>query len=198
VQRLSPLMKGLVETRARADAECFRLSLLIESLTLKLTKTQAERDSCDQLISRINNQIQPDQIEPVNAWQGRYGKRGAFRQAILKAITLAYPNPISTTEIAQYLQATFNLFFAIPGQRRTWAHNSINPRLRELVNSKAIQRIHDPSANIGKAGLWLWIPPDQASTDLHALAANAGLPTVGAIDQDYPVLEDCLEDDLPR
>ncbi|WP_265946161.1 hypothetical protein [Dechloromonas sp. A34] len=137
-------MKGLVETRARADAESNRLSHLIESLTLKLTKTQDERDSCDHLIASLNNQIQPGQIEPINAWQGRYGKRGAFRQAILKAITLAYPHPISTTEIAQYLQATFNLIFAIPSQRKIWVHNSINTRLRELANSKSIQRIHDP------------------------------------------------------
>jgi hypothetical protein len=194
-------MKGLVETRARADAECLRLSCLIESLTTKLAKATGERDSCDQLITRLNNQIQPAQIEPINAWQGRYGKRGSFRRAILQAITLAYPNPISTTEIALYLQATFNLTFATPSQRRTWAHNSVNPRLRELVNSKAIRRIHDPSANIGKVGLWLWIPLDQASADMYALAAHASLPTAGAFDQGglelelEPVPE---EDDLPR
>jgi len=104
-------MKGLVETRARVDAECIRLSSRIADLTVQLDKSRAERDSCDQLITKFNNRIRVSQIEPINAWQGRYGKRGNLKQALLEVIKQAYPDSIPTTEITLHLQAIFGLDF---------------------------------------------------------------------------------------
>lgn len=199
MQRLSPLMKGLVETRARADAECTRLPQLIDDLTAQLHKAQVERDSCDQLITKLNSQIQPRQIDPIHAWQGRYGKRGAFKQAILNLVKAAYPNSIPTTHLSYCLEATFELTFATRDERKHWVHYSIANQLRALVRNNLIERIHDPKVITGKTGYWRWIPPDQANADLKTLAAQAGLTTTSAFEppdiEAEPVPE---EDDLPR
>lgn len=70
VQKLSPVMKGLVETRARADGQCNKLARLIGTLSADLQRARAERDACDLLIAKINSHVRPDQIEPINAHQG--------------------------------------------------------------------------------------------------------------------------------
>lgn len=192
-------MKGLVETRARVDAEYNRLATLIAELTAKIAKVEAERNSCDQLITNLNSQIKPAYIEPVYAWQGRYGKRGALKQALLNLVTTAYPNSISTTQLSSCLEALFSLTFATQDERTQWVNNSIGKQLRGLVYDNIIERIHNPARCAGHPGTWRWIPPDQAFTDLQALAAQAGLPTSCALYQDCLELEPAPEDDdLPR
>ena len=199
MQKLSPLMKGLVETRARADAECLRLSLLIENLTTQLAKATSERNSCDQLISRINNQIQPSQIEPINAWQNRYGKRGTLKQTIITTLKNAYPNILSTSQICSSLQSKFNLAFNTPSERKDWVSNSIGNLLNKLARAQKILRLHNPTINSGQPGLWQWIPNNQENSNLQTLAAHAGLTTVGALGIEDLELEPAPEeDDLPR
>lgn len=199
MQKLSPLMKGLVETRARADAQCLRLSHLIEHLTSQLAKSTSERNSCDQLITSLNSQIQPGQIEPINAWQGRYGKRGTLKAIILQALREAYPSELSTTHIAALLQHLFALEFQTPAQRKAWVRDTINNRLQALVHANLIHRTHDPKANTGRPGTWQWIPPGQAFSNLQTLSGQAGIHTTCALDQDYLELEPAPEeDDLPR
>ncbi len=73
----------------RVDAECIQLSSLIAALTARLKKSQTKRDSCDRRISRLNNQIRTSQIEQIHAWQGKYGKRGAFKQELCNVIEKA-------------------------------------------------------------------------------------------------------------
>lgn len=198
MQKLSPLMKGLVETRARVDAECIRLSSRIADLTARLDKSQVERDSCDRLITKLNNRIRVSHIEPINAWQGRYGRRGALRQAVLDVIKESYPDSLSTAEIASLLQATFNLDFVTCADRNEWCRHSVKGPLKRLARTKVIARVHDPAANTGKTGRWRWIPPD-SSTSLAVQAAAAGLGTSYALDADHLEAEPPPEeDDLPR
>lgn len=192
-------MKGLVETRARVDAEYSRLATLIDELNAKIAKVEAERNSCDQLITKLNARIQANQIEPINGWQGRYGTRGALKFTILQALQIAYPNELTTSVIANHLQNTFDLLFITANERRTWVHHTVNNRLNALARAKLIERTHNSEKCTGHPGTWRWIPPDSTSVSLQALAAHAGLPTVGALDIDDLALEPAPEeDDLPR
>lgn len=196
MQKLSPLMKGLVENRARLDAECIRLSRLIEDLTTKLRKASKQREACDRLITRQNSQVRVAQIQPIFAWQGHYGPRGALRQAIIDQIRLAYPSSISTTALIKNLEVAFGLCFVTSGQRQAWIKNSIKPRLRELANAKVIIRLHDPAANAGVTGVWEWAPEGPPAT-LASIAAAEGVHRVteGAV---IDPLSDVVDDDLPR
>lgn len=197
MQKLSPVMKGLVETRARADGQCSQLARLIESLTADLQRARAERDACDLLIAKINRHIRPNQIEPINAHQGRYGPHGSLRGTIITLIRSEYPNSITTTELVALLAIALQRNFATPDQRKAWIRCSVGPALRELVDDGVICRLHDPAVNTGRAGVWRWLPPKQPAGSLVQLAAAAGLATVAETARlaDEVTHDD---DDLPR
>lgn len=203
MQKLSPLMKGLVETRARVDAKYIRLASLIANLKTKIEKVEAERDSCDQLITKLNNSIKAHQIEPINAWQGRYGQRGALSKEILNTLQQAYPKSISTSTIALQVETTFQLTFYTRAERVHWAAKSLASRLSKLARDNIIERLHNPHANTGQPGLWRWIPKDSHSPNLQALASSTGVPVIQAATPDplefASMLEaDAEDDDLPR
>ena len=190
-------MKGLVETRARADAEYIRLASLIANLKTKIAKVEAERDSCDQLVTKLNNRIQAHQIEPINAWQGRYGQRGALSKEILATLQQAYPNSISTSVIALQVETAFQLTFYTRAERGHWAAKSLASRLSKLARDNVIERLHNPHANTGLPGLWRWIPKGSPSADLETLAREAGIPVIQACGPD-PLEPAPEEDNLPR
>jgi len=197
VQKLSPVMKGLVETRARADGQCNKLARLIESLSADFQRVRAERDACDLLIAKINSRIRPDQIEPINAHQGRYGPRGSLRGTLIALIRSEHPGSITTTELVALLSATFQRDFPTASQRKAWIKGSIKPALRDLVREGLVNRLHDPTVTDGMPGVWQWVPPKQPTGSLAQLAAAAGLPIVTetAPLDDEPTSSD---DNLPR
>jgi len=102
--RVTPsYLKGLAETRARADGELKRHQKLLSEIErkLKVAKADVERyqhmqvqvaqqlvvaqtdlDACDRLIRKCDARINPEEIEPISAWKGRYGKRGALKASI--------------------------------------------------------------------------------------------------------------------
>ena len=71
-------LKGLAETRARAAADILRYKQVIDEIMVSLAKAQAELEACDTLIKKFDDRLDPTQVEPINHWQGRYGKRGAL------------------------------------------------------------------------------------------------------------------------
>ena len=91
--RTHPYLKGLAETRARADGQCSLLEGQIEVLFRRLEKSQAERTSCDWLIRLFNPQLRPEAIQAISPGQRtRYGERGALTREIFAVLQLAYSN----------------------------------------------------------------------------------------------------------
>lgn len=222
MQRLSPLMKGLVETRARADADHQNALQAASLRTEHLSRMVAEhkrlqgalqrsityayaqaktalnaREACDQLIQKVDSTVTPALIEPINAWQGRYGQRGALGKAVQDIVEMAYPAEITTTDVAARIQQQFGLTFATPKERKTWVKTSIQGRLGYLLRLGIIERLHDPKINSGKAGRWRAIPAKLTNNDLVALATKAGIPLT-YFTGELVVPEDSEEDDLPK
>lgn len=83
MQKVPSYLKGLAETRARVHAERSRLERLHVKIGQRLAEATAECDACDRLIKKYDGRLDPTTIVPIRAWQGRYGKRGALKQAIL-------------------------------------------------------------------------------------------------------------------
>lgn len=217
-------MKGLVETRARADAglqnalnSLAHRTEYLSQLTTTFERKAAElkrsistandmanealqvRDACDQFIQKLMEGIDPRKIIPVDGWQGRYGPRGALGKAVQKVVEAAYPNEVMTEEVAASIHQLYSLTFVTPAERKEWKRVSILGRLAYLYRTGRIERLHDPKANTGRPGTWRWIPPNQAFTDLQAFAVQAGIHTTCALDQDDLELEPAPEeDDLPR
>ncbi len=219
-------MKGLVETRARADAglqnalnSLAHRTEYLSQLTTTFERKAAElkrsintandianealqvRNACDQFIQKLMEGIDPRKIIPVDGWQGRYGPRGALGKAVQKVVEAAYPHEITTEEVAASIHQSYSLTFVTPAERKEWKRVSILGRLGYLCRTGRIERLHDPKSNSGQPGSWRWIPADQPFADLQAIATRAGIHTTFALDQDQLELEPEAtpeEDDLPR
>jgi|GEM_PF-4648916 len=83
MQKTPSYLKGLAETRARAAADVLRYQQIIDEVMVSLARAQAEVDACDMLIRKFDDRLDPTQIEPVAHWKGRYGKRGALKEAAM-------------------------------------------------------------------------------------------------------------------
>ncbi|UCV10425.1 hypothetical protein KI614_09415 [Dechloromonas denitrificans] len=219
--RTSPYLKGLAETRARVDADYVRASERLTSANHQLKQARAlvarlekaipalqtqvllantTRYACDTLIVSLNPDIEPAEIQPIRAWQGRYGKRGTLGQLVQAIIETAYPEPITTIAVAQQLETQLNLTFATPADRAHWMKATVNARLNYLGRTGVIERLHPATAAYGKPGIWRG-KPHELYPSLNALATHAGLATTSAPEQNdlELVLEPAPEeDDLPR
>lgn len=202
-----PYLKGLVETRARAAGNIRRLFQTQKDLSVRMARlqqqlrmseqrlllvnkqlslSQDELLACDQLILKVNAQCSPERIEPIQAWKGRYGKRGQLRITIVQTLKKAYPRALSSFELEWELLAVFRLEFPSPQARNSWFQNSLRGTLKVLTQSGDVERLHKAEKNAARKGRWRWKPPAGAQTlgELSALAEAAGIGTQQAPDDE--------------
>lgn len=146
-------LKGLAETRARAAADMLRYRQVIDEVMVSLAKAQAELKACDRLIKKFDERLEPALIEPVLHWKGRYGKRGALREAILALLQEEAPAAVTTTEIGWQMQLKFDIGFNHWTERKRWMTNSIGNCLKKLVKDGLVEPCHDQSRT-GEVGSW--------------------------------------------
>jgi hypothetical protein len=191
-------LKGLAETRARVAADVQRYQQLHDEIGQTLDKAKAELAACDMLIRKFDERLNPELIEPIKAWKGRYGKRGARKEAILEVLKARAPGFVTTTEIAWTLQIRFQLDFFSWQEKDSWINNSVAKFLRNLAKEGVVERLHDPAANTGEVGRWCWIGEGcEALADLTALAESSGITPPHSSSEHYEPEEEPATDDLP-
>lgn len=155
-------LKGLAETRARAAADVLRYKQILDEVTASLARAQAELASCDTLIRKFDARLDPQQIDPVAGWQGRYGKRGALREAVLALLREYAPNPVSTSEVGLKMQLKFNIAFDHPRERKQWMSNSVAGCLKILAKDGLVEQCPEMSG-ASNVGYWLVVPHSRPS-----------------------------------
>ena len=166
VRKTPSYLKGLAETRARADGDVQRLQRIHEDIGQKLTEAIAERDACDKLIRKYDVRLNPELITPIRGWKGRYGRRGQLRESVLQLLQNRFPDTVTTTELSWELEIEFNLDFVTRAERKQWGHSSLVTALRSLVVGGKVERLHDISAGpTGEVGRWRWISDAALSLD---------------------------------
>lgn len=160
-------LKGLAETRARAAGDVLRLERLQGDVAQAHEKARFELAAADALICRFDPRLDPTQIPPLRAWAGRYGKRGALREAILKYLREAHPQELTTTEIAVRLQAELGLDFTMAAACEEWVHNSVRAQLRRLAREGEAEHTSEASPGT-KVGRWrlISIGPSEVNSAL--------------------------------
>jgi hypothetical protein len=139
--KIPSYLKGLVETRARADAYAARLERLSAELEAALAKARRDRESCDNLIRAYNDRLDPATISPVDGRRGRYGPRGAFLAAMVSFIQSAYPSDVTSAEVEWHLILHFQLDFATSVERKRWKKQSVLNKLQNLTREGVIERL---------------------------------------------------------
>jgi hypothetical protein len=156
--KIPSYLKGLVETRARADAYATRLERLAAELQAALATARRDRESCDNLIRACNDKLDPALIVPIAGRRGRYGRHGAFTAAMLSFIESAYPSEVTSAEVAWHLILHFQLDFATSIERKRWKKGSVLNKLQKLTNEGVIERSEQEDELFGiTPGRWRWV-----------------------------------------
>lgn len=170
-------LKGLAETRARAAGDVERFSEIRDDVMKRLAAAQSVLASCDRLIEKYDTRLDPNLIKPIHAWQGRYGKRGALRTYIHRVIQEAWPEEITTAEVAWSVQIEFQIHFDTWQQKKHWKDKSVLNTIHSLLKEGVVERLHDAERPpTGEVGRWRWKKDSYPSLDhLRALAEESGV-----------------------
>jgi len=193
MKKVPSYLKGLAETHARSAGDVQRLEKVLIEVNKKLLDAKAELAACDRLIRKFDTRLNPNLIVPINAWMGRYGKRGELRKAVCKMLKDCAPGELTTLEIAWEIQLTFKLDFQTTLERRTWHKNSLGRTLNALHDRGVVERLHDISEGPnGEVGRWRWKSEINTLDELRAQAAAQGVGTQQVPEEDACSVEkDC-------
>jgi hypothetical protein len=156
-------LKWMAEKRARLAGDLEQSRLLAEELAQRLAKLQHQLSALDETIRLFDSTVDPTSIPPVVAWQGRYGKLGGFRQALIDVIQARSPAWVASDHVEIGLIARLGICFQSPAHRKRWRENSLGPALRRLLNDGTLERQHDPEVKTGKHGYWRLKQPEAIS-----------------------------------
>ena len=79
-------LKWLAEKRARVANDTMQTGRMVQELTERHQRLQTQLAALDETIKVYDRTIDPTSIAPVAAWQGRYGKRGVMRGALVEIL----------------------------------------------------------------------------------------------------------------
>lgn len=116
----------------------------------------AELGSMDQVVRMYDEGINPSAIEPINGWQGNYGKRGALREFLVETLRSRAPEYISTSELELLTVTQFSLVFEHPALRKHWYDGSFRGTIKVLANQGIIERSHNADTYTREIGSWRW------------------------------------------
>lgn len=172
-------LKGLAETRARADGDVLRLERLLAEITADLSRAKSDRDACDRLIRRFDPALNPEAIEPIQAQKGLYGKHGGLTRAVENAVRSAAPTPITTWEVGLAAAMELKLEFVSRKDRSEWMHNTLGRCLRRMLDQGTVERVADVFDENDQARTrWRWLGvPCTTLDDLRRQAAAKGVTT---------------------
>lgn len=156
-RELAPLERAIAKVHARIERLVDREMLVAEKLA-----------ACDKLIREFDGRVDPAGIAAIQAWAGRYGKRGNFSKQ-LRGILDQHPEGLATRRIAGLLAATLGLTFLSEADRNAWTANSVRTQLREWLVAGLVEVEHPRGVRAGA----VWRPRRVASLTLGELRARA-------------------------
>jgi hypothetical protein len=120
VRKTPPFLKALAERRARAAGEGNRLQEITETVAKQLATAVATLSELDAKLRRVESRLNPSDIAPIRGRKGSHRlPRGTLQKTILEIVKAA--GPVTTTEIANEIEARFQLEFVIEQLRITSA-----------------------------------------------------------------------------
>jgi hypothetical protein len=189
-------LKGLAETRARAAGDLQRINRLAErldfrceemqdemkrldleleqsilvraSLTSRREKAIADLGACDLLIKKFDARLKPEDILPIEAWKGRYGKRGSLTKIVLGYLKALHPKSVSSFELALAIPPELSMPPMTRIELEEWVSNSLRPCLRDLVKTGRVTRERVGGQGPGNHTYWLFRSDRLNSPDYSA------------------------------
>jgi hypothetical protein len=155
--RLPTVTRQLAERRARLAGEIPRLERLVAEASEQLTKARAELAAVDLILPTFDARVDPALIAPIAGRVGRYGKRGAFKNELVRMLGAVAPECISTAELSMKLRHRFELELVGPEQIGNWNKGVLRPQLRKLLKEGVIERLKVTDGHSDDA-YWRMVP----------------------------------------
>ena len=173
MKRLSSAVRQLAERHARLKGRAEHLENQVSALTAELTKVRDHLAAVGTLLVGFDSRIESAAIAPIKAWKGKYGQRGALREALLESLTNAEKQWLPTSQIALLLQDSFALTFETRQEFRDWECRSVKSQLRRFVTEGLVEKSRAGTTHSDPA-CWRLVPATGAFSldDLRALAAE--------------------------
>jgi hypothetical protein len=178
-------LAGAVEKAAARQAALMakqvRLQHQLEKVLFELARSrtaqgraQASVEALDATMGLVCARLEPTSAGMVDAWAGRYGKRGALGKFVEQALRAAAPEPLTTTVLMNFAAREFGISFPLAKDRRSF-NKSVGSSLRGLHQRGLIEPLHD--RGLGSHGVWRW---KEQTPSLDALRARADAVVAGS------------------
>jgi hypothetical protein len=178
MKRLSSAVRQLAERHARLKGRAETLESQLAALTSELALVRRQLAAVGTVLVGFDSRVQPDEIAPIAAWKGKYGKRGGLRGAMLELLSAAEGHWLPTTDLYLYLRHLFDLVFVTQDDLRNW-QCTVRQQLRCFLKEGLVEK-----SPAGSRGRPVWrLASAQASfslDDLRALATEVGSGKLGA------------------
>ena len=172
---------GLRAKQVRLVQQLAKVQFLMERSQCAQSRAQASIDALDATLALAHSRVEPTAGGVVEAWAGRYGKRGGLGEFIAQALREAAPAPLTTTILMNLAARHFGIPFPLAKDRRSF-NKSVNSSLTWLLKRGLAEPLHDRQE--GSHGVWRWkaqtTPLDALRMRGQALGAFAVSPQVGA------------------
>lgn len=179
-QRTGSGLKWLLNERAIAAGELARTSGALEGLRQQLQDAQsrvgvlstqvaelgATRDleltavaALDLVIALEHPGAAPEGVGAVQAWAGKYGKRGALKMFVLDTVRATAPLPVTAPAIAQAAAAALRIPLGTPSERQV-LRRRVTEILTRARDAGQVELLGGRQASQGGPGAWLWRTDD--------------------------------------
>ena len=193
MKKVPTILKQLAERKARLAGELNTCNLMAEPLAIEITYLKARLNTTEVLLqasvtkkerllkelAEIDKNIvdvwpsvNPNAIDPIQAWKGKYGKRGALKNFVYETLKSRSPAFVPTNEISVLAIIEFSLVFENASIRKHWYKDSLRGALVALFKGGIIEKgtlqISSVSGTVGS-----WRLKQESQPTLAALSAQA-------------------------
>lgn len=174
-KKTPPHIKWLLNERAMLQGELRRLATRLPAYKERLDAAQAVLEQERATLSRAQRaykdtlqkiqalaitvesmapEVNPDAVGPVNAWAGKYGKRGTLIAFLKEHLRHEYPDSLTLPEICLAVQTNFGLVLSASFERKN-LRDSIRARLCECRAQGLVESLDVPLRG-ARGSTWRW------------------------------------------
>jgi hypothetical protein len=170
VSKAQATQQGLLAKQSRLQKQLAGVHVLLTRSLVAQGRAQASIDALDATLALAHSRVEPTAGGVVDAWAGKYGKRGGLGEFIAQALRDVAPAPLTTTVLMDMAARHFGLAFPLPADRRSF-NKSVNSSLTWLRKRDQAEPLH--SRALSSHGIWRWKAQTPTLEALQARAAAA-------------------------
>jgi len=139
--------------QGRLEHQLAKVQFLLERSQCAQSRAQASIDALDTTMALAHPRVEPTAGGIVDAWAGKYGKRGGLGEFIAQSLRDVAPAQLTTTVLMNLAARQFGITFALAKDRRSF-NKSVNSSLTWLLKRGLAEPLH--SREFGAHGVWRW------------------------------------------